>query len=54
MKEVAVMATENSAKELAYKAGERLTGKAKEFIENTVIKPFKEWLSWNKSLAVAA
>ena len=54
MKEVAVMATENSAKELAYKTRERLTGKAKEFIEKTVIKPLEEWLSWNRSLAVAA
>ena len=53
MKEVAVMATENSAKELAYKTRERLTGKTKKFIENTIIKPFKEWISWNRSLAMA-
>ena len=53
MKEVAVMATEKSAKELAYKTGERLTGKTKEFIEKTVIKPLEEWLSLNRSLAVA-
>ena len=54
MKEVAVMATEKSAKELAYKTEEKLTGKTKEFIEKTVIKPLEEWLSWNRSLAVAA